>query len=86
MKLEDLPVLLDACCVLHNICEMRNEEIDSEWKFEIFDDEMVVENGIRSSAAEQARDTNYGVVEAYPRNPNTYSSLIGVVWSVVAFR
>jgi len=56
VKLEDLPVLLGACCVLHNICEMRNEEIDPEWKFEIFDDEMVAENGIRSSAAEQARD------------------------------
>ncbi|MQK21451.1 transposase family protein, partial [Escherichia coli] len=25
VKLEDLPVLLGACCVLHNICEMRNE-------------------------------------------------------------
>nr|AGV54171.1 nuclease HARBI1-like protein [Phaseolus vulgaris] len=56
VKLEDLPVLLGACCVLHNICEMRNEEIDPDWKFEIFDDEMVAENGIRSNAAEQARD------------------------------
>jgi len=42
---------------------MRNEEINPEWKFEIFGDEMVAENGIRSSAAEQARDTDYGVVE-----------------------
>ncbi|RZB71854.1 protein ALP1-like [Glycine soja] len=56
VKLEDLPVLLGACCVLHNICEMRDEEMDPHWKFEIFDDEMVAENNVRSNAAEQARD------------------------------
>ncbi|MQL41371.1 hypothetical protein EI012_26035, partial [Escherichia coli] len=56
VKLEDLPVLLGACCVLHNICEMRNEPMDPEWKFDIFDDEMVAENSIRSASAVQARD------------------------------
>lgn len=56
VKLQDLPVVLGACCVLHNICEMRNEEMDDEWRFQIFDDEMLPENGIRSSASLQARD------------------------------
>ncbi|KAJ1400689.1 Harbinger transposase-derived nuclease domain [Sesbania bispinosa] len=56
VKLEDLPVVLGACCVLHNICEMRNEEMDPEWKVDIFDDEMVAENGLRSVTAVQARD------------------------------
>lgn len=56
VKLQDLPVVLGACCVLHNICEVRNEEMDAEWRFEIFDDEMVAENGIRSAASVQARD------------------------------
>ncbi|GMI97817.1 hypothetical protein like AT4G29780 [Hibiscus trionum] len=56
VKLQDLPIVLGACCVLHNICEMRNETMDPELKFEIFDDEVVPENNIRSMAAAQARD------------------------------
>jgi len=56
VKIEDLPKILGACCVLHNICEMRNEKMDPAWNFELFDDEMVAENGVRSVAAVQARD------------------------------
>jgi hypothetical protein len=56
MKLLDLPVVLGACCVLHNICEMRKEEMGPELGFELADDEMVAENGIRSVSAKQARD------------------------------
>ncbi|KAM6583505.1 hypothetical protein CsatB_010507 [Cannabis sativa] len=56
VKLQDLPVVLGACCVLHNICEMRNEVIDTPTKFEIFDDEMIAENSIRSANAAQNRD------------------------------
>ncbi|XP_027331972.1 protein ALP1-like [Abrus precatorius] len=56
VKLEDLPGVLGACCVLHNICEMRNEGMDPEWGFELFDDEMVAENAVRSSASVLARD------------------------------
>jgi len=56
VKIEELPGVLGACCVLHNICEMRNEKMDPAWNFELFDDEMVAENGVRSVAAVQARD------------------------------
>lgn len=56
VKLQELPMVLGACCVLHNICEMRNEEIDPELKFELFDDEMVAGNGLRSASSIQARD------------------------------
>ncbi|CAI0387752.1 unnamed protein product [Linum tenue] len=56
VKLQDLPVVLGACCVLHNICEMRNEVIEPELKFDIFDDEMIPENSLRSAGAAQARD------------------------------
>lgn len=56
VKLQELPMVLGACCVLHNICEMRNEEIDPELRFELFDDEMVPENGLRSASSIQARD------------------------------
>lgn len=57
VKLQDLPVVLGACCVLHNICEMREEELEPLVKFEIFDDEMVPEIGLRSANAMKARDT-----------------------------
>ncbi|XP_031255699.1 protein ALP1-like [Pistacia vera] len=56
VKLQDLPVVLGACCVLHNICEMRNEEMDPELKFDLFDDEMIPENILRSQSSAQARD------------------------------
>ncbi|CAI9765946.1 unnamed protein product [Fraxinus pennsylvanica] len=56
IKLQDLPVVLGACCVLHNICEMRNEQLNPELKFDLFDDEMIAENGVRSVNAMHARD------------------------------
>ncbi|KAL2945216.1 Protein ALP1-like [Bienertia sinuspersici] len=59
VKLQELPVLLGACCVLHNICEMRKEGIEPEIdnSYQLFDDVMVPqEHPIRSAAAVQARD------------------------------
>ncbi|KAK9149109.1 hypothetical protein Scep_007866 [Stephania cephalantha] len=56
VKLQDLPVVLGACCVLHNICEMMNEEMDPELNFELVDDEMVPENSVRSLRSVQLRD------------------------------
>lgn len=57
VKLQDLPVVLGACCVLHNICEMRGEEMDPEMGFDLVDDEMVPEVQVRSPGARIARDT-----------------------------
>lgn len=56
VKLQDLPVVLGACCVLHNICTMRNDQLDADLDFLLFDDEMVPDNGLRSATAIQARD------------------------------
>ncbi|KAL6881991.1 hypothetical protein ACP4OV_011463 [Aristida adscensionis] len=56
VKLQDLPVVLGACCVLHNICEIRGEELDPELRYDIFDDETSPENPVRSEAAKRARD------------------------------
>ncbi|XP_008809298.2 protein ALP1-like [Phoenix dactylifera] len=56
VKLQDLPVVLGACCVLHNICEIRNEEMDPALTFELVDDEMVPEHSLRSASSMQARD------------------------------
>ncbi|MCI34215.1 putative nuclease HARBI1 [Trifolium medium] len=56
VKLQDLPVVLGACCVLHNICEMKGEKMDPELKVDIIDDEMVPEVGLRSVNSLKARD------------------------------
>ncbi|XP_068651008.1 protein ALP1-like [Aristolochia californica] len=56
VKLQDLPVVLGACCVLHNICEIRGEEMEPELNYELVDDEMVPESGLRSMSSMQARD------------------------------
>ncbi|KNA09698.1 hypothetical protein SOVF_151220, partial [Spinacia oleracea] len=57
VKLQELPVVLGACCVLHNICEMRGEELDPELIFELFDDEMVPESPLQSISSMKARDS-----------------------------
>ncbi|XP_030530454.1 protein ALP1-like [Rhodamnia argentea] len=56
VKLQDLPVVLGACCVLHNICEIRGEEMDPALGFELIDDEMVPEVALRSMSSMKARD------------------------------
>ncbi|EYU28373.1 hypothetical protein MIMGU_mgv1a005409mg [Erythranthe guttata] len=57
MKLQDLPVVLGACCVLHNICELRKDGLgDGELGFELFDDVIVPENDVRSVNALHVRD------------------------------
>ncbi|KAJ0091686.1 hypothetical protein Patl1_13845 [Pistacia atlantica] len=56
IKLQDLPVVLGACCVLHNICEMSNEEMDRSLKFDLVDDEMIPDVPVRSASSMKARD------------------------------
>lgn len=56
VKLQDLPVVLGACCVLHNICELRNEEIEPELRYDLVDDDMVPEVALRSQTSMKARD------------------------------
>ncbi|KAL5226760.1 hypothetical protein ABZP36_015025 [Zizania latifolia] len=56
VKLQDLPVVLGACCVLHNICERRGDAVDPDINFELFDDDVVADNPVKSAAAAKARD------------------------------
>ncbi|GMH11828.1 hypothetical protein Nepgr_013669 [Nepenthes gracilis] len=56
VKLQELPVVLGACCVLHNICEMNGEEMDPELKFELVDDEMISEVPLKSANSMKDRD------------------------------
>ena len=57
LKLEELPVVVGACCVLHNICEQRNEVFDPNLSIELVDDEICPESCVPSPSSMQARDT-----------------------------
>ncbi|CAD6257496.1 unnamed protein product [Miscanthus lutarioriparius] len=77
VKLQDLPMVIGACCVLHNICERANEAVDPELAFQIFDDDMVAENPVRSMAASSARDAiahNLLHRSSHKQNPETSSA------------
>lgn len=56
VKLQDLPLVLGACCVLHNICELNNEQMDPELKIDLVDDEIVPDVALRSARTMKARD------------------------------
>lgn len=57
VKLQDLPAVLGACCVLHNVCEKHNEGFDPDLAFELVDDEMLPETCLQSRSSMQARDS-----------------------------
>ncbi|XP_018455779.2 protein ALP1-like [Raphanus sativus] len=57
VKLQDLPTILGACCVLHNICETREERMEAGLMVEVVDDEVLPENALRSVDAMKARDS-----------------------------
>ncbi|KAG6539022.1 protein ANTAGONIST OF LIKE HETEROCHROMATIN PROTEIN 1-like [Zingiber officinale] len=57
VKLQDLPLVIGACCVLHNLCEMTREEMGEELLgFPLEDYDMLSVSGVRSAGAAQARD------------------------------
>ncbi|VAH57848.1 unnamed protein product [Triticum turgidum subsp. durum] len=63
VKVDDLSVMLGACCALHNICERSGEPLDLqllqglELDLDDDDDHMVANDPVPSPAAEQMRDT-----------------------------
>jgi hypothetical protein len=61
VKLQDLAMVLGACCVLHNISEARGEPIAQDLLEGLRvdlddDDEVVLETPVRSEASAKARD------------------------------
>ncbi|XP_022680935.1 protein ANTAGONIST OF LIKE HETEROCHROMATIN PROTEIN 1-like [Setaria italica] len=59
VKMQDLPNLIDACCVLHNICERAGEGLDPDlMQYEVDDDEdgVVPHDDVPSAMEAQERD------------------------------
>ena len=49
---KDVPMIVNACCTLHNICEMQCELFDQMWLMNDMDDEVP---SLRNQAVEGAR-------------------------------
>lgn len=43
--------MLGVCCVLHNVCEMRNVKVEAKLKLDVFDDEVIPNISLRSMAS-----------------------------------
>ncbi|XP_003565445.1 protein ANTAGONIST OF LIKE HETEROCHROMATIN PROTEIN 1-like [Brachypodium distachyon] len=56
VKIPELSNVIQACCMLHNICVRFGDELDPELAFELEDDDMLPEVPVRSAAAAQERD------------------------------
>ncbi|XP_010233000.1 uncharacterized protein LOC104583034 [Brachypodium distachyon] len=56
VRIPDLRVIFETCCVLHNFCERFWDELDPELAFELEDDVVPPEIPVRSAAAAQERD------------------------------
>ncbi|KAI4380771.1 hypothetical protein MLD38_006922 [Melastoma candidum] len=39
VRVQDVAVVLGACCVLHNVCELRGEKVEEEWMVEVSENE-----------------------------------------------
>ena len=48
---EDVPTIISACCVLHNICEVHKEQFDETWMEELA-------SGVNASSPTQNTSTN----------------------------
>ncbi|KAG6555766.1 hypothetical protein Mapa_003006 [Marchantia paleacea] len=57
VKLQELPAVLGACCVLHNVCEQHGEGFDPDLNYEVVDDDMYPEAAPMSLTAMEARDS-----------------------------
>lgn len=56
VKLQELPAIIGACCVLHNICEQYRESYISETSYQVQDEEMFAESIQWSQQSMQRRD------------------------------
>ncbi len=56
---ERIPDVVLVCCVLHNFCELHNEEIDQQWLDEIENDfsEQTLENGTADNSENESSGT-----------------------------
>ena len=41
MLIRDVPKLVAACCMLHNVCEIHGETFDEDWMSDITDNSSV---------------------------------------------
>ena len=61
MLVDDLPKLVAACCVLHNICEGRDESSDEDWMQDV-DDHHSISTPSTTTVAENGKNTREALI------------------------
>ena len=56
MSLANIPTIIAACCVLHNICEKNRNRYDNSWNTDVAEMEQVMPQP-DSCSRENAEDT-----------------------------
>ena len=68
MAPECIPVLIVACCILHNMCEIHGYEFDFNWFIKnatVFDDDEPRPTSATAQALPSATNTRYALVKYF---------------------
>ena len=73
MHVENVPHVVAACCVLHNICEIHGDKFNDEWLQDIHEQEDVSSShqqaAMSSSSTESGDEVRNVLVEYFHQNP-----------------
>jgi len=65
VNVSDVPELVAACCVLHNICEIHVEYFDEEWLEGVKDDSITVNSIPTAAQAESGQDIRQALMSYF---------------------
>ena len=68
MHIENIPNVVGACCMLHNICEIHNDTFNEEWLQDMNEDgaDTVAASSSRVGSCNDIRDA---LIEYFTHNP-----------------
>ena len=58
----DVPELVAACCVLHNVCEIHGEHFDEDWMEGVQDDSITVNSTPTTTHADSGQNTRQALM------------------------
>ena len=67
MRLVNVPTVIAACCVLHNVCEMHGESLNERWIEDSSDDNRELPQPPRV-ATEKANDIQSALITYFDNN------------------
>ena len=67
MTISEVPTIVAACCVLHNICEMNKDGYDERWSSVMEEGENLLQPSTQVAAEEEASTTSANIRNALMR-------------------